>query len=182
MGLSCTFVLGGARSGKSDFALARAARWEQEAGATVTFVATGQALDPEMTQRIRRHQAQRSPEWVTVEEPLHVDEWLVAHAESPIVIVDCLSLLLSNWMGQDAGEVDLRDRAEKWLQAVEQFSGRLLVVSNEVGQGVVPATPLGRLYRDWLGWLNQRTATLAEEVVWVVAGVGVNLRAFQVQP
>jgi adenosyl cobinamide kinase/adenosyl cobinamide phosphate guanylyltransferase len=182
MGVSLTFVLGGVRSGKSDFALARATRWERDLHQTVTFVATGEARDTEMAQRIHSHQAQRPPGWVTVEEPLNVDEWLVGHSNRPIVIIDCLSLLVSNWLGQDVGEAALRDRSQSWLQAVSQFPGHLLVVSNEVGQGLIPTTPLGRVYRDGLGWLNQKTAALAKDVVWVVAGLGINLRDFQVQP
>jgi len=151
-----TLLLGGARSGKSSLAVRRAAA----TGAPVVFVATGEARDGEMAERIRRHRAERPRAWTTVEEPLELHAAVEAAPAEACVVVDCLSLWVANLL--EAGrEPDPR---------VPARSGPTIAVSNEVGLGVVPATPLGRRYRDVLGRVNAAWAAAADEAWLVVAG------------
>jgi adenosylcobinamide kinase/adenosylcobinamide-phosphate guanylyltransferase len=156
------FLVGGARSGKSALAVQLAAA----TGAPVVFVATAEARDDEMAERIARHRASRPPEWELVEEPLELRTALEAARPDATVVVDCLSLWVSNVLelGRDA-EAEARDAA---VLAAER--GRTIAVSNEVGLGIVPATPLGRLYRDVLGRVNAVWADAADEALLVVAG------------
>src|SRR5436309_77556 len=147
------FLLGGARSGKSRLAVRLAA----ESGAPVVFVATGEARDDEMTARIGAHRAERPPEWMTIEEPLRLDAAVEAAPADACVVVDCLSLWVANLM--ERGEV------ADYVPAPRP--GLTIAVSNEVGLGVVPATPLGRAYRDALGRVNAAWAEAADEA-WFV--------------
>lgn len=160
--MSVTLVLGGARSGKSRYAEQLVTRhpppW--------TYIATAQAFDAEMIERIALHQARRTTGWQTVEAPQTMPAAL-ARSEGP-VLVDCLTLWLSNLML--AGE-DL----EPWLasldQAIEAAAAPVALVSNEVGLGLVPETPLGRAFRDEQGRLNARIAARADHVLFLVAGL-----------
>jgi adenosyl cobinamide kinase/adenosyl cobinamide phosphate guanylyltransferase len=158
-----TLVLGGARSGKSRFAegviAALSPPW--------VYVATAQAGDTEMAERIARHRARRGPQWQTVEAPRALDKALLEHAATP-VLVDCLTLWLSNLMLTD-GDVELEiGNVER---ALSQATGPKVLVSNEVGLGIVPDYPLGRRFRDAHGILNQRMAALADRGVLMVAGL-----------
>jgi adenosyl cobinamide kinase/adenosyl cobinamide phosphate guanylyltransferase len=158
--VSLTFLLGGARSGKSALAIDLASRW----AGPVTFIATGEAGDDEMAERIRQHREERPAAWTTVEEPVELVSALEAAPADSGVVVDCLSLWIANILDED---VEARN-----AQAVAAAGrrGRTIVVSNEVGLGVVPATPLGRRYRDVLGRVNAQWAAAADEAVLVVAG------------
>jgi adenosyl cobinamide kinase/adenosyl cobinamide phosphate guanylyltransferase len=155
-----TFLLGGARSGKSALAVELALGW----AGPVTVIATAEAGDEEMAERIRLHRDARPAEWKTVEEPLELASAIERADADAAVIVDCISLWVANVLDED---VDARNEAA--IAAALQRE-RTIVVSNEVGLGVVPASELGRRYRDALGRVNARWATAADEAMLVVAG------------
>ena len=157
-------VLGGSRSGKSRYAQ----RLAEASGLAKVFVATAQAFDDEMRERIERHRRDRSGDWRTREEPVGLADALPGETQAgTVVLVDCLTLWLSNVMlaGQDAEAASMR-----LVAAIAESSGPLILVSNEVGSGIVPATPLGRSFRDRQGWLNQSVAACCDAVVVVTAG------------
>jgi adenosyl cobinamide kinase/adenosyl cobinamide phosphate guanylyltransferase len=156
-----TFLLGGARSGKSSLAVELAER----AGGPVTFIATATAGDDEMAARIEAHRAERPGTWTTVEEPIRLLDAL--EAAEGTVVVDCLSLWVANLLEDAATEIEEQAVA---AASVAARRGRTIAVSNEVGLGVVPATPLGRCYRDVLGRVNAAWAEAAEVTLLVVAG------------
>jgi adenosylcobinamide kinase/adenosylcobinamide-phosphate guanylyltransferase len=163
-----TLVLGGARSGKSRYAESLIAvlppPW--------IYVATAQALDAEMAARISAHRARRGAGWTTVEAPRELAATLTAHATVPI-LVDCLTLWLSNLMMADAeidGEIDRLDRA------LAKATAPVALVANEVGSGIVPDNALARRFRDQQGLLNQRIAAQADHVVLMVAGLPLSLK------
>lgn len=171
------FLLGGARSGKSAYA----ERWAREQGQQVLFVATAQAFDDEMRERIAHHQAERPPDWHTLEAPLNPASALGAALENKqydTVLIDCITLLASNLLltladdcsQAEANAVIMRE-VDSLLTVYQRFDATWLMVSNEVGMGVVPPSRLGRLYRDALGRANQRLAQSADEVLLLVAGL-----------
>jgi adenosylcobinamide kinase/adenosylcobinamide-phosphate guanylyltransferase len=157
-------VLGGARSGKSRTALQLA----ESASSERTYIATAQAFDDEMRDRIAQHRAERDGSWQTVDAPLDLTE-AVRTQSGPrkAVLVDCLTLWLSNVV---LAERDPTHEADRLVQAIREARGPLILVSNEVGQGIVPSTPLGRRFRDEQGRLNQRMAEACDAVVLVAAG------------
>ncbi|MEW6400512.1 MAG: bifunctional adenosylcobinamide kinase/adenosylcobinamide-phosphate guanylyltransferase [Chloroflexota bacterium] len=170
-----TLILGGARSGKSSYAQSVA----EESGKSVTFLATAQALDEEMSARIKKHQAGRPAGWETLEVPRDVSSH-VQQIKTDVVILDCMTLLVTNLMMQFVKD-DLVDEIP-FTQAVQKevddlIAGirgqnqRWLIVSNEVGLGLVPPYQMGRVYRDLLGWSNQRLARAADSVILMVAGI-----------
>jgi adenosylcobinamide kinase/adenosylcobinamide-phosphate guanylyltransferase len=154
-------LLGGARSGKSSLAMRLAA----ESGAPVVFVATAEARDAEMADRIAHHRAERPAGWETVEEPLELHAVIESAPARACVVVDCLSLWVANLL-EDGREPDLR---------VPVRPGPTIAVSNEVGLGIVPANPLARTYRDVLGHVNAVWAEAADEAYFVVAGKALRL-------
>jgi adenosyl cobinamide kinase/adenosyl cobinamide phosphate guanylyltransferase len=170
MGL--TFLVGGARSGKSTLALGLAG----ESGRTVVFVATSEPRDEEMAARIERHRRERRPEWSTVEAPLDLTGALAAAPEEACVVLDCLTLWTSNAL--EAGWTDeaVAQAAEEVARLAASRAAPTVVVSNEVGLGVVPDTPLGRRYRDVHGRVNAIFAAEAERACLVVAGRALELR------
>jgi adenosylcobinamide kinase/adenosylcobinamide-phosphate guanylyltransferase len=163
VGAQLTLVIGGARSGKSRYAETLIAAlpppW--------IYVATAQALDAEMTARIAAHRARRGAGWITVEAPGELAATLAAHANAPI-LVDCLTLWLSNLMMADARIDAELDRLEL---ALAEATAPVVLVANEVGSGIVPDNALARRFRDLQGALNQRIAAQADQVVLVVAGL-----------
>ena len=165
------FVLGGARSGKSD--LAR--RLGLESGCPVTFVATATAGDEEMAQRIARHRSSRPPAWSTVEAPLDVQAAIRAIPQNRFVIVDCLTLWVSNLLGEGRLPDEIRNLAEDAASEMARREG--VVVSNEVGLGIVPANELARTFRDVLGAVNIVFARCSEGSVLMVAGRALELRS-----
>jgi adenosylcobinamide kinase/adenosylcobinamide-phosphate guanylyltransferase len=167
---SVVLLLGGARSGKSRLAQARA---EAEAGDLV-YLATGQPFDAEMAERIARHQSERGPRWRTVEVPLDLAEAIERESVSGrVLLVDCLTLWLSNVM---LGDHDVSAANGRLLEALARSAGTVLLVSNEVGMGIVPENALARRFRDEAGRLNQRVAAAADEVLLVAAGLTVRLK------
>jgi adenosylcobinamide kinase / adenosylcobinamide-phosphate guanylyltransferase len=164
--VSLTFLLGGARSGKSSLAVELARRWE----GSVTFIATGEPGDDEMAARIRLHRDERPADWVTLEAPLEVRSALVSVPAGAAIVLDCLSLWVSNLLGRgdEPAEIESESAAVAGLAAGRH--ALTVVVSNEVGLGVVPATELGRSFRDVLGRVNAQWAAEAEHAAFVVAG------------
>jgi adenosylcobinamide kinase/adenosylcobinamide-phosphate guanylyltransferase len=164
--VSLTFLVGGARSGKSTLALDRARRWS----GPVIFIATAEAGDDEMAERIRLHQQERPREWVTREVPLDVRSAVETVPEQSAIVLDCLSLWVANLLarGDAPGEIETENAALCALAAGR--AALTVVVSNEVGLGVVPVTELGRRFRDVLGRVNARWAQEADEAAFVVAG------------
>lgn len=175
-------ILGGVRSGKSQFAQEMASRM----GGGVLFVATGEPLDEEMRQRIEEHRRMRPSNWRTVEAPLGVGRRIGEQVcDAQVVIVDCLTLLVSNVIGQcgDPEQVDaqlvsqrLAVEIEELLACTDKVESSLIVVSNEVGMGLVPDNPLGRLYRDCLGKANRELAQRADAVYFMVAGIPLTVK------
>jgi adenosylcobinamide kinase/adenosylcobinamide-phosphate guanylyltransferase len=174
------FILGGARSGKSD----HAQRLARARSGPVLFVATAQPMDDEMKRRIAAHRHSRPSQWETLELPTGVGRHMLdRETGAGVVLLDCLTLLISNMMLQaarDGVEPDekaarqaVEDEIELLTQAIRRSDSEWIVVSNEVGQGVVPAYASGRLFRDLLGWVNKEMARQADEVLWMVAGIPV---------
>lgn len=170
--MTSTLVLGGARSGKSAYAQ-KAAESAAAAEVRPILIATGQAFDDEMAQRIARHQADRGESWGTVEAPLALPEALAALPADAVAVVDCLTLWLSNLM---LGEHDVEAAATRLVETMVACPARLWLVSNEVGLGLVPETPLGRRFRDEAGRLHQRLAAAADEVYFVAAGLPLRMK------
>ena len=187
-------ILGGARSGKSAFAERLAA----SSGRTVTYIATATAGDDEMRTRIAHHRASRPREWHTIEEPLDLAGAVrQAYRFADVLLLDCVTLWLGNMLSQEPGQRENDDKSieelritsnlfdEACLKQVEALlavvqsaepNKTLIVVTNEVGLGVVPAYPLGRVYRDTLGYVNQRLAQAADRVYLMMAGMAVDIK------
>ncbi len=166
--MAVTLVLGGARSGKSSFAQAQAEAAGQ--GGRLVMIATGQALDEEMRQRIEQHRAERGEAWVTVEAPVDLLAALGALRRGDVAVVDCLTLWLTNLMLAD---MDLEAAAGALVAAVQAMQNPLWLVSNEVGLGIVPENTMARRFRDAAGRLHRQLAAVADHVVLVVAGLPV---------
>ncbi|NLN19806.1 MAG: bifunctional adenosylcobinamide kinase/adenosylcobinamide-phosphate guanylyltransferase [Firmicutes bacterium] len=175
-------VLGGARSGKS----AVAEKLVAESGLPVTYLATARVADDEMRERVIRHQQRRPKDWTTIEAPGDVHE-IIDETCQRAYLIDCLTLYLSNCLmdleKEGLSPATLQEECLKKVDALIEAAGRspglVVIVSNEVGQGVVPAYPLGRLFRDLAGWANQRVAAAANEVFFCVAGIPVELKRLQ---
>jgi adenosylcobinamide kinase / adenosylcobinamide-phosphate guanylyltransferase len=162
-----TLILGGARSGKSAYA-------ERLIGERGLYLATAEAGDEEMRERIRRHRERRGAGWKTIEEPLDLAGALERHASADRpVLVDCLTLWLSNLM---AAGLDIDTETQRLTERLGTLPCPVVLVSNEVGLGLVPTTPLGRAFRDHAGRLNQRVAAAADRVIFVAAGLPLTLK------
>ena len=162
--MTLVLLLGGARSGKS----ALAVRMAERQAAPVVFVATAEALDEEMRERIERHRRERPNGWQVVEEPLELEAALAAAPAESCVIVDCLTLWVSNLLEPHSAEVE--ELATAAAAAAASRAGLTIAVSNEVGLGLVPVEPLGRAYRDLLGRVNAIWSEAAERAYFVLAG------------
>ena len=165
-----TLLVGGARSGKSDLAVQIGGRFD----GPVTFVATALHVDPDMSQRIERHRAER-PAWPTVEAPVALGAALSAIATADLVIVDCLTLWVSNLLLNQWSDDDVIQAAREAATVACNRTGPTVVVTNEVGLGIHPDTDLGRRYRDLLGRVNAMWAALADQSLLLVAGRAIRL-------
>ena len=166
-----TLVLGGAASGKSRYAESLVER----AGARAVYLATAEAGDAEMAERIRLHRARRGPDWRTVEAPLALVPALLAEARpDAAVLVDCLTLWLSNLIG--AGR-DVEAEADALVTALPRLAGPVVFVANEVGLGIVPENALARRFRDAAGRLNAQLAAAAQSVLLIAAGLPLSLKS-----
>jgi len=162
------FITGGCRSGKSRFALDYADRHFKEK----VFVATAEALDGEMTRRIQKHQEERGPDWTTIEEPVALPEKLASLGEEHhVALVDCLTLWISNLLVAGEKEPEILSRADALAAAIQGMRQSVIVVSNEVGSGIVPDNPMARTFRDLSGTINQKMAACADLVIFMVAGL-----------
>jgi len=163
-------VLGGARSGKSRFAQAQA----ETGSGNLVYIATAQAFDAEMVDRIARHQGDRGARWQTVEAPLDLAQAIAMHgAPGTVLLVDCLTLWASNVL------LECRDHTAEiatLTAAIAAVPGRIILVSNEVGLGIVPDNALARQFRDLAGDVNQAVAHVAERAVFIVSGLPIQLK------
>lgn len=188
--LPLTLLLGGVRAGKSARALQIAQR-HSRTGDDVLFVATAQAFDDEMKQRISVHQAERAPGWLTIEEPVEIGEAIRSqirqHPQTRVIVIDCVTLWVSNIVlaltEGSAYEDHVRRQTSLLLGVLQELAGgpdnltrEFVIVSNEVGLGIVPPTALGRQYRDALGRANQMLAAAARDVTLMVAGLELRLK------
>lgn len=163
-------VLGGARSGKTRHAQNLAEAWPGH----LLYVATAQARDGEMESRIERHRADRGPRWSTIEEPLDLAGTLATQAApGTTVLVDCLTLWLSNLM--EAGR-DVQAEGDRLARTLPALGGRIILVSNEVGLGIVPDNALARRFRDEAGRLHQAVAAAVDRVLFMVAGLPITAK------
>ena len=172
--------LGGARAGKSTRAVRLAEEHERSSGTEVCFIATAQGLDKDMEARIARHQTERPAHWRTIEEPYQLDEALPQTGEAGVVIVDCLTMFVSNWLLREQDEHQCERVVQQiscdFLKMAQSRRQTIICVSNEVGLGVVPETRLGRVFRDVLGRVNQDFAQAVDEVYLLVAGLSIQLK------
>lgn len=174
--MTLVVVLGGVRSGKSALAVELGKRWS----GPVTFVATAEARDDEMRQRVERHRRERPRGWGLVEEPRDLAA-LAVWGQEALVIVDCLTLWVSNLLASARNEEAIMAAGRQLAKLVCERPAPAVVISNEVGLGVVPATRLGRQFRDLLGAVNQVFAARADSTIFLVAGQAVRLEPVSVE-
>ena len=166
------FVLGGARSGKSSFALQQG-----KAQSPRAFLATAEALDSEMAVRIQKHKRSRGQGWTSFEVPIQLTEWFVADgANYPSVVVDCLTLWLNNLLRDKVRPRQIPSQVRKLLKAIKGFPSQVVMVSNELGLGLVPGDAVSREFRDVAGRMNQLIAAEADEVHFLVSGLPIRLK------
>lgn len=169
-----TLVIGGCRSGKSSHALHLADRMEK---AGKYFLATCMPQDDEMRQRVIRHQAERSKDWKTVETPIFLSETIkdLSH-EADVILVDCLTLWVSNLMMEHLDMDAISEHSYKLSASLKASACPVIMVTNEVGSGIVPENKLARFFRDAVGFVNQHIAHSADNVIWMVAGIPVKIK------
>ncbi len=164
------FIIGGARSGKSSFAMNEASKIKGQKA----YIATAEALDDEMRERIERHKKGRGDEWDTYEEPIKIAAVLSEIKNRyTVVVLDCLTLWLSNIM---RNRLEIENEINTFVNSLEDSPCHVFIVSNEVGMGIVSDNELARKFRDWAGFLNQKVAETADEVYLVTAGVPVKIK------
>jgi len=167
------FITGGCRSGKSRYALDYANRHFSKK----LFLATSEPLDEEMAQRIENHKKVRGPEWQTIEEPVEIVNKIKEYGgEEKVILIDCLTLWLYNLLMRWDNDSRIIDETGKLINTIKQNPTSSILVSNEVGMGIVPADPLSRRYRDLLGAMNQRIAEGLETVIFMVSGIPLFLK------
>jgi adenosylcobinamide kinase / adenosylcobinamide-phosphate guanylyltransferase len=167
-------ITGGCRSGKSSHALALG---EQIRGDRNLFVATCQPCDAEMTARIERHRQERGPHWRTIEDPLNPGRVIADQGPgADVVLIDCLTLWISNLMTAQTDDQGIIEAVDRLYQVVKAPPCPVILVTNEVGAGVVPDNALARRFRDLTGWCNQKLACACSQVIWMVAGIAVPIK------
>lgn len=167
-------VIGGCRSGKSDFSLQMA---EQMPGQDKIFIATCVPRDKEMEQRVLRHKNKRSRDWKTIEVPLRLPEAILENSRKEnVILLDCLTLWINNLLLESDEPDEIEEHVLKLTRSLEKVPGSVIIVSNEVGTGIVPENRLARLFRDVTGITNQRVAACVDRVVWMVAGIPVTIK------
>jgi len=173
MAKKLTFITGGARSGKSAFA----EKLASDSSGKRAYLATAQALDAEMVARIEHHRQRRGSVWDTFEEPLAVAELLkILSGRYGVVLLDCLTLWLSNVMARTEKDDFVLTKVDDLMNALRDFSGVCIVVSNEVGLGIVPDNALARRYRDLAGIMNQRIAQRADDAYFLASGIPLKIK------
>lgn len=166
-------VLGGAKSGKSRFARDLACKWKKE----VAYVATLLALDEEMALKIEEHKGQRPPTWLTIEEGEDLVSALKQVADREIIIVDCLTLFISNLLLKGVEEGNILNNLERFIERSRESKKKVIFVSNEVGMGIVPENKLARQFREIAGKVNQMVASVSDEVYLLVAGKALRIKS-----
>ena len=170
-----TLVIGGCRSGKSSQALSLA---NAIPGSRKIFIATSVPTDPEMEDRVTRHIQERGNLWTTVEEPLEIADTIDRLSEnSDVILVDCLTLWTSNLMFNNLRQPAIELSIQSLASSLDRSQCPVILVSNEVGAGIVPENTLARQFRDMAGFVNQRIAAVAHGVVWMVAGIPVKIKS-----
>lgn len=165
-------VIGGCRSGKSCFAIEYARGFKRKA-----FLATCEVLDEEMKKRVEKHQEVRGTDWKTIEAPLALANAISrCGVEAGVILVDCLTLWVSNMILKGKTEEDVMSRTDELLESIKKIDSTVILVSNEVGTGIVPENALSRMFRDVAGLVNQKVAVCADKVVWMVAGIPVKVK------
>ena len=173
MGNPMIFITGGCRSGKSRYALDYANRHYSKK----LYLATSETLDEEMARRVENHKKMRGPEWVTVEEPLEISDKIKQFGDrTEVILIDCLTLWLSNLLMNLRGDEMIMADVDRLVGAMKKCPSALIIVSNEVGMGIVPADPLSRRFRDLSGFANQRIAEAAETAILMVSGIPLFLK------
>lgn len=168
------FIIGGCRSGKSRYSLELA---NNVKGVRKIFIATCTPSDDEMKERVKRHQKERPKNWHTLEIPVLLPETICEWSlKSDVILVDCLSLWISNLMLQTCDIDKIADHIRSLVFSVKQASCPVILVSNEVGSGIVPDNKLARFFRDAAGLTNQQIASIADKVIWMVAGIPVVIK------
>ncbi|MDR9828924.1 bifunctional adenosylcobinamide kinase/adenosylcobinamide-phosphate guanylyltransferase [Vibrio sp. FNV 38] len=178
-----SLVLGGARSGKSTYAEQLSRSLSKPQAGHLYYLATAQALDSEMTRRIKHHQKQRDDDWILKEVPINIFSFLEGLDHNDVVLVDCLTLWLTNVImslgdsvtGEPADQL-IQQQVEKLLTALQSSRADIVLVSNEVGLGVMPLGEITRQFVDHAGWMNQAIAKIAQKVVLVTAGLPLTLK------
>ena len=167
----CILIIGGAKSGKSTYALNLCRDMKKRR----IFLATAQPIDEEMKDKIKKHKEERGPGWITVEEPVRIAERIKElNKEDTVILLDCLTLWANNILLHD---LDREKELDKLKDALLHSKGTIVVVSNEVGMGIVPSDELSRRYRDFLGYANQQIACLANKVILMTAGIPVIIKS-----
>lgn len=168
------FIIGGCRSGKSTYALQTA---EKIAAERKIYIATCMPQDDEMKQRVAKHQTARSKSWTTVEEPLKLPEAIHQNSRrADVILIDCLTLWVNNLLMETDDQKQIEETISQLIDVLDRATGRIVIVSNEVGTGIVPENRLARQYRDIIGLVNQAVAKTAGKVIWMVAGIPVTVK------
>ena len=167
--MTISFFIGGARSGKSKTAEIHTLKF----GSPATYIATCEVLDEEMAQRVKKHQARRDESWSTLFTPLNLADEIQKIGSNRPILVDCLTLWLSNHLLK---KNDLEREIDELANSLKNSNANIVLVSNEVGTGIVPDNALARQFRDGAGFMNQKIASVSDEVYWVVAGIQTQIK------
>jgi adenosylcobinamide kinase/adenosylcobinamide-phosphate guanylyltransferase len=166
------FITGGCRSGKSRYALEFANRHFSEK----CYLATAEPLDEEMARRVENHRKARGPEWRTLEEPIEIVDRIRHGTGTGVILLDCITLWLSNLLLRGDDDQRIMEELDRFIEALRESPGSFIIVSNEVGMGIVPADPLSRRFRDLSGTANQRIARQANTVIFMASGLPLFLK------